>query len=103
SSRRCRRRRRRCGPGGEGACDELTARHRPTRRRAGGAVDDRRDVGDLSAFHPRRTSMSYVDGFVVPVPVGNKEAYLKASRKMTAICTRLGATRMVECWGDDVP
>jgi len=47
--------------------------------------------------------MSYIDGFVVPVPAGNKEAYLKASRKMTAICKRYGAIRMVECWGDDVP
>ena len=45
----------------------------------------------------------YVDGFVVPVPAKNKEAYLAASRKMTAICKRFGATRMVECWGDDVP
>ena len=35
--------------------------------------------------------MSYVDGFVVPVPAGNKEAYLKASRKMTTICKRYGA------------
>ena len=47
--------------------------------------------------------MSYVDGFVVPVPAGNKEAYLKSSRKMTTICKRYGATRLVECWGDDVP
>jgi len=47
--------------------------------------------------------MSYVDGFVVPVPAGNKEKYLGASRKMTAFYKRLGATRVVECWGDDVP
>ncbi len=36
-------------------------------------------------------------------PAGNKEAYRAAARKMTAICKRLGAIRMVECWGDDVP
>ena len=47
--------------------------------------------------------MSYIDGFVVPVPAGNKEGYRAAAQKMTAICTRLGAIRMVECWGDDVP
>ena len=47
--------------------------------------------------------MSYVDGFVVPVPAGNKEAYRAAAQKMTAICKRLGAIRVVECWGDDVP
>ncbi len=26
-----------------------------------------------------------------------------AAQKMTAICKRFGAIRMVECWGDDVP
>jgi uncharacterized protein YbaA (DUF1428 family) len=60
-------------------------------------------VGNLPGFNERRSTMSYVDGFVVPVPAGNKEAYLKSSRKMTTICKRYGATRMVECWGDDVP
>jgi uncharacterized protein YbaA (DUF1428 family) len=47
--------------------------------------------------------MSYIDGFVVPVPVGNKDAYLAMSKKMTATFKRLGATRVVECWGSDVP
>ena len=47
--------------------------------------------------------MSYIDGFVVPVPTGNKEAYLAMSKKMTATFKRLGATRVVECWGSDVP
>ena len=47
--------------------------------------------------------MSYIDGFVVPVPAGNKEAYRASAQKMTAICKRLGAIRVVECWGDDVP
>ena len=35
--------------------------------------------------------MSYVDGFVVPVPDGNKEADCASAQKMTAICKRLGA------------
>src|SRR5678815_2462624 len=47
--------------------------------------------------------MSYVDGFVIPVPAGNREAYLASSRKMTSVLKRLGATRVVECWGSDVP
>ena len=47
--------------------------------------------------------MSYIDGFVVPVPAGNKEAYRAAAQKATAIFKRLGAIRVVECWGDDVP
>ena len=29
--------------------------------------------------------MPYVDGFVIPVPAGNKEAYLASSRKMTSV------------------
>jgi len=60
-------------------------------------------MGNLPGFNERSSTMSYFDGFVVPVPAGNKEAYLKSSRKMTTICKRYGATRMVECWGDDVP
>ena len=47
--------------------------------------------------------MRYVDGFVIPVPAGNKEAYLASARKMTSVLKRLGATRVVDCWGTDVP
>ena len=47
--------------------------------------------------------MSYVDGYVVPVPAGNKAAY-KAMAGMTFVMFKeFGATRVVECWGDDVP
>jgi uncharacterized protein YbaA (DUF1428 family) len=47
--------------------------------------------------------MSYIDGFVVPVPAGNKDAYLKMAAKVAPIFKEFGATRMVECWGDHVP
>jgi uncharacterized protein YbaA (DUF1428 family) len=47
--------------------------------------------------------MSYIDGFVIPVPDGNKEAYRALALKAVAIFKRLGAIRVVECWGDDVP
>ena len=47
--------------------------------------------------------MRYVDGFVIPVPAGNKEAYLASAHKMTSVLKRLGATRVVDCWGTDVP
>lgn len=47
--------------------------------------------------------MSYVDGFVVPVPQGKKEAYRALATKMKPMFERLGAVRVVECWGNDVP
>lgn len=47
--------------------------------------------------------MSYIDGFVVPVPEKNKEAYRKVAAEAAPIFKEYGATRIVECWGDDVP
>ncbi len=47
--------------------------------------------------------MSYIDGFVIPVPNGNKDAYREMAAKVAPIFAEFGATRMVECWGDDVP
>jgi uncharacterized protein YbaA (DUF1428 family) len=47
--------------------------------------------------------MSYIDGFVVPVPVGKKQAYRDMATKTATMFKELGATQVVECWGDDVP
>jgi uncharacterized protein YbaA (DUF1428 family) len=47
--------------------------------------------------------MSYVDGFVIPVPAGNKQAYRDLAAMAATIFKEHGATRVVECWGDDVP
>jgi uncharacterized protein YbaA (DUF1428 family) len=47
--------------------------------------------------------MSYVDGFVVPVPAAKKEEYRVMSEKASAVFLDHGATRHVEAWGDDVP
>ncbi len=47
--------------------------------------------------------MSYIDGFVVPVPSGRKKEYLAVAVKAAGIFKEYGATRIVECWGDDVP
>jgi uncharacterized protein YbaA (DUF1428 family) len=46
---------------------------------------------------------AYVDGFVAPVPEANREAYLAMAEKAAAKFVELGALRVVEAWGDDVP
>ena len=47
--------------------------------------------------------MSYIDGYVVPVPNDQKAAYREVATKMAAYFKELGATRIVETWGNDVP
>lgn len=47
--------------------------------------------------------MSYIDGFVIAVPTANKQQFIEHARKVDGIFTEFGATRVIECWGDDVP
>lgn len=47
--------------------------------------------------------MSYVDGFVVAVPVANKDIYLKFAAEAAPLFKEFGVRRHVEAWGDDVP
>jgi uncharacterized protein YbaA (DUF1428 family) len=44
----------------------------------------------------------YTDGFVLPVPMENREAYRAMAQKAAAIFREYGATRVVEAWGDDL-
>jgi uncharacterized protein YbaA (DUF1428 family) len=44
----------------------------------------------------------YVDGFVLPVPKKNVEAYRRIARKAGAIWREHGALEYVECVADDV-
>lgn len=46
--------------------------------------------------------MAYVDGFVVPVPKDNVDAYRKLARKAGKIWKEYGALEYVECIADDV-
>ena len=47
--------------------------------------------------------MAYIDGFVIAVPTANKQAFIDHARNADTVFTELGATRVLECWGDDVP
>lgn len=45
----------------------------------------------------------YVDGFVTAVPKKNKDEYIELAEKMVPLFKKLGATRVKDCWQDDVP
>ena len=47
--------------------------------------------------------MSYIDGFVLPVKTARRDDYVKECVKFEAVMKEVGATRVVEWWGDDVP
>lgn len=47
--------------------------------------------------------MSYVTGFLTPVPKSNREAYVASAREGWALFSKYGAVSSMECWGDDVP
>ncbi|MEE2566222.1 DUF1428 domain-containing protein [Hyphobacterium marinum] len=47
--------------------------------------------------------MSYIDGFVIAVPTANKQKFIDHAKLGDSVFTDLGALRVVECWGDDVP
>lgn len=47
--------------------------------------------------------MAYIDGFVLAVPNANKEKFIEHAKKGDAVFLENGATRIFECWQDDVP
>lgn len=47
--------------------------------------------------------MPYIDGFVIAVPTARKQDFIDHAQRGDSVFTELGATRVVECWGDDVP
>jgi uncharacterized protein YbaA (DUF1428 family) len=56
-----------------------------------------------AAFPTREKAMSYIDGFVIAVPNTRREQFIAHANKFDAIFMEFGATRVMECWGDDVP
>lgn len=47
--------------------------------------------------------MAYIDGFVIAVPTANKQKFIEHAKLGDSVFMDLGATRILECWGDDVP
>jgi len=47
--------------------------------------------------------MTYVDGFVIACPRANRDKFIAHARQGDAVFIEMGALRIVECWGDDVP
>src|SRR6056297_90100 len=52
---------------------------------------------------PRRQTMSYIDGFLIAVPTQNKQKFIDHARTGDSVFLDFGATRVIECWEDDVP
>lgn len=47
--------------------------------------------------------MTYFEGFIVPVPEANKEAYTKHGSGLIPELRKCGVERQVECWAVDLP
>ncbi|MGH6718188.1 MAG: DUF1428 domain-containing protein [Alphaproteobacteria bacterium] len=47
--------------------------------------------------------MTYIDGFVIAVPTANKDKFIAHANHGDTMFIDFGATKVVECWGDDVP
>lgn len=47
--------------------------------------------------------MSYIDGFVIAVPTANKDRFVSHAEMADGMFIELGATRVIECWSDDLP
>ena len=47
--------------------------------------------------------MAYIDGFVIAVPTANKQKFIDHASKADPMFMEWGATRILECWQDDVP
>ena len=47
--------------------------------------------------------MTYFEGFLVPVPEANRDAYQKTAADFSSIVQEFGVRRQVEAWDSDVP
>lgn len=51
----------------------------------------------------KEDGMTYIDGFVIPVPQAKRQAYEDLANTALPLFKRYSALRVVENWGDDVP
>lgn len=47
--------------------------------------------------------MAYIDGFIIAVKTADKGIFTDHAERIDKFFLEHGATRVVECWGDDVP
>ena len=47
--------------------------------------------------------MTYIDGFVIAVPKANRQKFIDHANMADGMFVEMGATRVLECWADDVP
>lgn len=47
--------------------------------------------------------MTYLEGFIVPVPEANKDAYRQHARDFAPVAKEFGVGRQLEAWDSDVP
>ena len=47
--------------------------------------------------------MSYIDGFVLAVPTASRQRFIDFANEIGSKFVELGALRVLECWGDEVP
>jgi uncharacterized protein YbaA (DUF1428 family) len=45
---------------------------------------------------------SYIDGFIIAVPHGNKQKFIEHAKRGDSVFIENGASRVLECWSDDV-
>ncbi len=45
----------------------------------------------------------YIDGFVIAVPKANRQKFIDHAHNADSAFMDMGATRVIECWADDVP
>jgi uncharacterized protein YbaA (DUF1428 family) len=48
-------------------------------------------------------AMTYIDGFVIAAPNANKQKFIDHAKQVDSVFLELGALRVLECWGDEVP